>query len=468
MSSLSLYDTLARTTSEFVPLKKGEVGIYLCGATVQAPPHIGHVRSGVNFDILRRWLTKSGYNVTFIRNVTDIDDKILHKAVHEQMPWWAVAMKYERAFTEAYAALNVLPPTYEPRATGHVTQMIELMQILIEKGAAYAPGNGDVYLEVRKLSSYLTLSRQKLDDLQPAADADETNKKDPRDFALWKAAKKGDPSWPTPWGPGRPGWHLECSAMAHQYLGESFDIHGGGLDLIFPHHENEIAQSEAAGYSFAKRWLHNAWVTASGEKMSKSLGNSLQVHELLKTVRGIELRWYLGSAHYRSMLEFSHEALAESATAFRRIEGFLNRSVEILGVQPTPVLSQAFTDAMNDDLAVPAALASISEALRTGNSAITAGDKAVIKSAANEIRGALEILGCDPFDAVFASSGGSDDLTAALDGTIKLALEQRAAARERKDFAASDSIRDGLAALGITIEDTAQGPRWSITGNGSK
>jgi cysteinyl-tRNA synthetase len=468
MSSLSLYDTLARTTSEFVPLKKGEVGIYLCGATVQAPPHIGHVRSGVNFDILRRWLTKSGYNVTFIRNVTDIDDKILHKAVHEEMPWWAVAMKYERAFTDAYAALNVLPPTYEPRATGHVTQMIELMQLLIEKGAAYAPGNGDVYLEVRKLSSYLTLSRQKLDDLQPAADADETYKKDPRDFALWKAAKPGDPSWPTPWGPGRPGWHLECSAMAHQYLGESFDIHGGGLDLIFPHHENEIAQSEAAGFAFAKRWLHNAWVTASGEKMSKSLGNSLQVHELLKSVRGIELRWYLGSAHYRSMLEFSHEALAESATAFRRIEGFLTRSVEILGSEPTPVISAAFTDAMNDDLAVPTALASISEALRIGNSAITAGDTAVIASAANEIRGALDVLGCDPFDPAFETSGGSEDLTAALDGTIKLALEQRTAARERKDFAASDSIRDGLAALGITIEDTAQGPRWSITGNGSK
>ena len=466
MSSLSLYDTLTRTTSEFVPLKAGEVGIYLCGATVQAPPHIGHVRSGVNFDILRRWLSKSGYNVTFIRNVTDIDDKILHKAVHEESPWWAVAMKYERAFTDAYAALNVLPPTYEPRATGHVTQMIELMQVLIEKGAAYAPGNGDVYLEVRKLSSYLTLSRQKLDDLLPSADADETNKRDPRDFALWKAAKPGDPSWPTPWGPGRPGWHLECSAMAHQYLGESFDIHGGGLDLIFPHHENEIAQSEAAGYAFAQRWLHNAWVTASGEKMSKSLGNSLQVHELLKTVRGIELRWYLGSAHYRSMLEFSHEALAESATAFRRIEGFLIRSVEILKVQPTPVLSQAFTDAMNDDLAVPTALATISEALRAGNSAITAGDTAVIQSSANEIRGALEILGCDPFDPAFASASAGEDLTAALDGTIKLALEQRTAARERKDFAASDQIRDGLAALGITIEDTAQGPRWSISRDG--
>jgi cysteinyl-tRNA synthetase len=254
--------------------------------------------------------------------------------------------------------------------------------------------------------------------------------------------------------------------MAHSYLGEAFDIHGGGLDLIFPHHENEIAQSEAAGYAFAKRWLHNAWVTASGEKMSKSLGNSLQVHELLKTVRGIELRWYLGSAHYRSMLEFSHEALAESATAFRRIEGFLTRSVELLGVQPTPVISAAFTDAMNDDLAVPTALASISEALKTGNSAITAGDKAVIASAANEIRGALEVLGCDPFDSAFASRGAGEDMTAALDGVIKLALEQRTAARERKDFAASDAIRDGLASLGITIEDTAQGPRWSISRDG--
>jgi cysteinyl-tRNA synthetase len=468
MSSLSLYDTLTRTTSPFVPLKAGEVGIYLCGATVQAPPHIGHVRSGVNFDILRRWLTKSGYNVTFIRNVTDIDDKILHKAVHEEMPWWAVAMKYERAFSDAYAALNVLPPTYEPRATGHVTQMIELMQILIERGAAYAPGNGDVYLEVRKLKSYLTLSRQNVDDLQSAADADETFKKDPRDFALWKAAKAGDPSWPTPWGAGRPGWHLECSAMAHAYLGESFDIHGGGLDLIFPHHENEIAQSEAAGYGFAKRWLHNAWVTASGEKMSKSLGNSLQVHELLKTVRGIELRWYLGGAHYRSMLEFSHEALAESAIAFGRIESFLNRSVEILGVLPTPVISDAFAAAMNDDLAVPQALAGISEALRLGNIAITAGDKSGIATSANEIRGALEILGCDPFDPAFVSAGAGEDMTAALDGTIKLALAQREAARVRKDFAAADAIRDGLIALGITIEDSAQGPRWSITRSESK
>jgi cysteinyl-tRNA synthetase len=459
--SLNLYDTATREINEFKPLVTGQVSIYVCGATVQAAPHIGHVRSGVNFDILRRWLTKSGYEVTFIRNVTDIDDKILQKAVIEKMPWWALAMKYERIFTDAYASLNVLPPTYEPRATGHITQMIELMDQLIENGAAYAPGNGDVYLEVRKLKSYLTLSRQNLNDLQPASDADETYKKDVRDFALWKAAKPGEPSWPTPWGPGRPGWHLECSAMAHAYLGETFDIHGGGLDLVFPHHENEIAQSEAAGYGFAQRWLHNAWVTQSGEKMSKSLGNTLQVHEILKVVRGIELRWYLGSAHYRSMLEYSPEALQEAAVNFKRIENFLNRAAELLGAKPTPRINAEFTAAMNDDLAVPAALATISENLRLGNQAITDNDTAAISKNADEIRGALEILGCDPFDAAFGSSGGSD-LSEALDGVITLALAERASARERKDFAASDAIRDGLAALGITIEDTAQGPRWSI------
>ncbi len=461
MSALNLYDTATREVGVFKPLIPGQVSMYVCGATVQSHPHIGHVRSAVNFDILRRWLTWSGYDVTFIRNVTDIDDKILHKAVHEKSPWWAVAMKYERIFTQAFASLNVLPPTYEPRATGHITQMIELMEKLIANGAAYAPGNGDVYLEVRKLKRYLTLSGQKLDDLQPAADADETYKRDPRDFALWKAAKPGDPSWPTPWGAGRPGWHLECSAMAHAYLGEAFDIHGGGLDLVFPHHENEMAQSEAAGHKFANRWLHNAWVTQAGEKLSKSLGNTLQVETILQRVRGIELRWYLGSAHYRSMLEYSEAALDESAVAFRRIENFLTRSVELLGTEPEPTITDAFCAAMNDDLAVPAGLASISENLRLGNQAIADGDKKAIAKNANEIRGALQILGCDPFDTNYPQSA-SGNVSAALDGVIQLALKERAAARERKDFAASDAIRDGLLALGITIEDTAQGPRWSM------
>jgi cysteinyl-tRNA synthetase len=459
-SDLNLYNTADRAVSKFVPLIPGKVGIYLCGATVQAPPHIGHIRSGVNFDILRRWLTAIGYDVTFVRNVTDIDDKILHKAVHEEIPWWAVAMKYERAFSDAYAALNIAPPTYEPRATGHITQMIQLMEKLIANGSAYAPGNGDVYLEVRKLKSYLTLSNQKLDDLQSAEDADLTYKKDPRDFALWKAAKPGDPSWPTPWGDGRPGWHLECSAMAHAYLGEAFDIHGGGLDLIFPHHENEIAQSESAGWAFANIWMHNAWVTTSGEKMSKSLGNSLQVMEILKKVRGIELRWYLGSAHYRSMLEFSFEALEESAVNFRRVEGFLQRAHEILKKEIEPSISAQFATAMNNDLAVPQALADISELVRIGNSAITDNDLAALTKSASEVRGALEILGCDPFDPVF--TGSNNTKTELLDGLISLALEQRTAARARKDFAASDAIRDSLTALGITIEDTPTGSRWTV------
>ena len=456
MSSLNLYDTKSRTISAFKPIKKGEVGIYLCGATVQAPPHIGHIRSGVNFDILRRWLIASGYKVNFIRNVTDIDDKILHKAIHEEIPWWQVAQKYERAFTDAYNWLNVLPPTCEPRATGHITQMIELIDKLIENGSAYAPGNGDVYLEVRKVKNYLELSNQKLDDLLVSDDADLKYKKDPRDFALWKAAKKGEPSWPTPWGDGRPGWHIECSAMAHAYLGESFDIHGGGLDLIFPHHENEIAQSASAGFGFANTWMHNAWVTTSGEKMSKSLGNSLQVIEILKKVRGIELRWYLGSAHYRSMLEFSFEALNESATAFKRIEAFLSRAEAILGKAPEVLIADEFAKAMNDDLAVPQALAFIAESMRVGNSA--SEDKKVIAKTAGEIRGALSILGCDPKDDAFKSSNSHD---AAIDGLIKLALEQRQAARERKDFAAADQIRDQIASLGITVEDTSNGPRWS-------
>jgi cysteinyl-tRNA synthetase len=334
--------------------------------------------------------------------------------------------------------------------------MVDLIDKLIENGSAYAPGNGDVYLEVRKVKNYLELSNQKLDDLLVSDDADLKYKKDPRDFALWKAAKKGEPSWPTPWGDGRPGWHIECSAMAHAYLGESFDIHGGGLDLIFPHHENEIAQSASAGFGFANTWMHNAWVTTSGEKMSKSLGNSLQVVEILKKVRGIELRWYLGSAHYRSMLEFSFEALNESATAFKRIEAFLIRAEAILGKAPEVLIADEFAKAMNDDLAVPQALAFIAESMRVGNSA--AEDKKVIAKAAGEIRGALSILGCDPKDDAFKPR---DSNNAAIDGLIKLALEQRQAARERKDFAAADQIRDQIASLGITVEDTSNGPRWS-------
>ncbi|MEY2798539.1 MAG: hypothetical protein RIS22_805 [Actinomycetota bacterium] len=457
--TLHLYNTLTRDISPFTPLSPGKVGIYLCGATVQAPPHIGHIRSGINFDILRRWLLTSGYEVTLIRNVTDIDDKILHNAIHEEMPWWALAQKYERVFTAAYAELNVLPPTYEPRATGHITQMIELISLLIERGKAYPVANGDVYLDVRALDSYLTLSGQKLDDLQSSADGEESIKRNPQDFALWKSAKPAEPSWPTPWGDGRPGWHIECSAMAQAYLGAKFDIHAGGLDLIFPHHENEIAQSNGAGYPFAQRWLHNAWVTTAGEKMSKSLGNTLRIHELLKRVRGIELRWYLGSAHYRSMLEYSPEALDESAINFRRIESFLKRAASQLGKVPETFISDEFANAMNDDLAVPAALAVISELVKEGNNALAAKDSKILEVSSAQVRGALAVLGCDPWDDTWAKNdAGLEDV---LSGLMKTLLQEREEARARKDFASADRIRDRITELGLTLEDTPDGPRWS-------
>ena len=330
--SLRLYDTATRDVRDFVPLEQGKAGIYVCGLTVQSEPHVGHVRSAVNFDVLRRWLTHQGYAVTFIRNVTDIDDKILAKAVDQGRPWFEIAYLMGRELDKALEAINVLPPTYQPAATGHVPEILELVEQLIARGHAYAAedGSGDVYFDVRSWPSYGELTRQKVDDMEPAGDADPRGKRDPRDFALWKGWKKeSEPetaAWPSPYGPGRPGWHIECSAMAGKYLGPAFDIHGGGVDLRFPHHENEQAQSRAAGHPFASYWLHNAWITTAGEKMSKSLGNSLLIPAVLQRVRGIELRYYMVAAHYRSHVEFSFEALDDAAGAFRRIEGFLDRA----------------------------------------------------------------------------------------------------------------------------------------------
>ena len=372
--ALRFYDTATRSVRDFVPLVEGHVGIYLCGATVQAPPHVGHIRSGIAFDVVRRWLTAKGFDVTFIRNVTDIDDKIIANAAAEDVPYWEVAVRNERAFSRAYDALGCLPPTYEPRATGHVPEMVALMERLIEADHGYAVG-GDVYFDVRSYPEYGSLSGQRMDEMLPATDSDTVLKRDPRDFAMWKGAKPGEPAWETPWGPGRPGWHVECSAMAAKYLGPAFDIHGGGLDLIFPHHENEIAQSKAAGDGFASYWLHNAWVTTAGEKMSKSLGNSLLVDDVLTRLRPVELRYYLAGSHYRSMLEYSDESVAEAGQGYRRIEGFLTRAQEALGrtgvpgVDPT-ARPTAFDEAMDDDVAVPAALAVVHEHVRLGNAAL--------------------------------------------------------------------------------------------------
>lgn len=518
---LNLYDTASHQVSHFVPLKPGEVGIYVCGATVQSSPHIGHIRAAVAFDIVRRWFLKLGYKVTFVRNVTDIDDKILVKAAAADQRWWARAYYYEREFTEAYNTLGVLPPTVEPRATGHMSDMIDLIQRILDNGHGYvvtdADGKptGNVYFDVASWPHYGELTHQKqtsevdeaaavADRMGPSVDAtgaDKYNpvdpadaspdKHDPRDFALWKAPKDTDPEdarWSTPFGVGRPGWHIECSAMSHRYLGDGFDIHGGGLDLRFPHHENEMAQTRAAGYPSAARWMHSAWVTAKGEKMSKSLGTGLSVPSVLAEHSAWVVRYALGSVQYRSMLEWSDQALVEAQAAYDRVSNFIERAGVALGGQPsreevTAVsaddLPADFVAAMNDDVNVSGATAAIFTAIRSGNTLLSQlADRADSETAKAEVREALlavramlDTLGLDPLAEPWVSAGaagGAADGTAespehaALEALIAEQLNARAEARKAKDFAKADQIRDALTEAGIAIEDGPQGSTWSL------
>ena len=518
---LNLYDTASHQVSHFVPLKPGEVGIYVCGATVQSSPHIGHIRAAVAFDIVRRWFLKLGYKVTFVRNVTDIDDKILVKAAAAGQRWWARAYYYEREFTEAYNTLGVLPPTVEPRATGHMSDMIDLIQRILDNGHGYvvtdADGKptGNVYFDVASWPHYGELTHQKqtsevdeaaavADRMGPSVDAtgaDKYNpvdpadaspdKHDPRDFALWKAPKDTDPEdarWSTPFGVGRPGWHIECSAMSHRYLGDGFDIHGGGLDLRFPHHENEMAQTRAAGYPSAARWMHTAWVTAKGEKMSKSLGTGLSVPSVLAEHSAWVVRYALGSVQYRSMLEWSDQALVEAQAAYDRVSNFIERAGVALGGQPsreevTAVsaddLPADFVTALNDDVNVSGATAAIFTAIRSGNTLLSQlADRADSETAKAEVREALlavramlDTLGLDPLAEPWVSAGvagGAADGTAespehaALEALIAEQLNARAEARKAKDFAKADQIRDALTEAGIAIEDGPQGSTWSL------
>ncbi|MDH6255970.1 cysteine--tRNA ligase [Aurantimicrobium minutum] len=466
--SIRLFDSKEQALRDFSPLTPGRVGMYVCGPTVQSSPHVGHLRSALVYDQLRRWLTHEGYQVTLVRNVTDIDDKVLDNAkaggVEE---WWALAYRMEAEFTAAYDLLGIQRPTYEPRATASTPEMIAIIERLIERGHAYpaADDSGDVYFDTASWSSYGELTNQKPAEMEAAADADPRGKKAPQDFALWKGHKAGDPesaSWKSPWGVGRPGWHIECSAMSTKYLGTSFDIHGGGLDLRFPHHENELAQSAAAGDGFAQYWLHNGLVSVGGQKMSKSLGNSVFAADLLDKAKPVVLRYLLGSAQYRSTLELHDGAIAEAKASFERIEGFLDRVIRDAGELASADVPAAFRSAMNDDLNIPAALAVVFELVRSGNSALDSGDVATAASQAAEVVAMLDVLGVNPLDAAWATDSSQGD--AALDLLMAELLEARAAARANKDFATADLLRERLAAAGITIEDTPNGAHWSFNG----
>lgn len=472
--TLQLFDTATRDLRELVPLRAGHVGIYVCGATVQSSPHIGHLRAAVAFDVLVRWLRRTGHTVTLVRNVTDIDDKILTKAAEAGVPWWAWAQQHEREFTAAYDALGVLPPTYEPRATGHVTEMVELMERLVERGHAYVTGPGDVWFDVRSWADYGSLTNQRPEEISASPDDDGGAdggpvKRDPRDFALWKGLKPDDPvdaSWPTPFGRGRPGWHLECSAMARRYLGDTFDIHGGGLDLRFPHHENEQAQSRAAGDDFARLWLHSAWVTQGGAKMSKSLGNSLLVSSLLERTAPAVLRYALAAVHYRSMLEWTEDTVHEAEATWSRLAGFVVRAQERVGTPSADEVAAAplpapFVAAMDDDLNVSAALAVVHEHLRAGNTALADGAGAdVVREHLLAVRGMLDVLGLDP--ARWATADGDTRSARALEVLVQAELDTRARARAAKDWATADAVRDRLAAAGVVVQDSPTGARWTL------
>jgi len=480
--TLRLHDSKAQALVDFVPLRENEVGMYVCGPTVQSSPHIGHLRSALVYDQLRRWLAHRGYRVTLVRNVTDIDDKILaiaeqaRRAAGEGEPseqWWALAYRVELEFTAAYSALGILPPTYEPRATASIAEMIALVQRLIELGHAYpAPDDsGDVYFDTRSWPDYGALTHQRLESMEAATDADPRGKRDPHDFALWKGMKPDEPesaSWASPWGRGRPGWHIECSAMSTKYLGTQFDIHGGGLDLRFPHHENELAQSSAAGHAFASYWLHNGLVSVTGQKMSKSLGNSVFASELLDSARPLVVRYYLGSAHYRSTLEFHDGALEEAEAALERIEGFLDRSRRRLegtrfAAVGEPVVPEEFAEAMDDDLSVPQAIGVLHETVRAGNAALDAEDLGTVSALRTQVLAMASVLGIDPEAPEWARS--DDEPTyRALTVLVDRLVAERQTAREQRDWAAADRIRTDLAAAGITIEDTQTGAHWSLDG----
>jgi cysteinyl-tRNA synthetase len=472
--TLKLFDSKTQSLKDFVPLEKGKVGIYLCGPTVQSMPHLGHLRSALVYDQLVRWFETLGNDVTLIRNVTDIDDKVLDNAAAQERSWWGLAFECEQAFADAYRKINIASPSYEPRATGNIIEMIELIQVLIAKGHAYQVENSaDVFFSASSWKNYGELTNQTKDDLIADTEADSRGKRDPRDFALWKSHKDSEPldaSWDSPFGRGRPGWHIECSAMSVKYLGTQFDIHGGGLDLRFPHHENELAQSRAAGHEFANYWLHNGLVNVAGAKMSKSAGNSILVSDVLTDSNALALRYYLGSAHYRSVLDYNEGVIQEAEAAIERIASFLQRAGRKLAENKffegstwaASSLPKKFIDAMNDDLNMPTALAVLHESVRSGNTALDSESFEEAAEAYFAVLGIVNVLNINPLDAIWQNQGSATEALSALDVLVRSMIDQRKTARENKDFETSDRIRDQLKTAGISLEDEAGSTNWSL------
>ena len=465
---MRIQNTLGRAVSEFEPMAEGKVGIYVCGPTVQAAPHLGHGRSAVAFDVIRRYLSWKGYEVTYVRNVTDVEDKIIAEAAVRGITTEELAAETASRFAEAERRLGVLEPTEKPKATEHIPEMIGLIEELVSKGLAY-PSAGDVYFSVRSLPDYGKLSGRNLDELLAGARVEvDERKRDPADFALWKATKPGEPSWDSPWGPGRPGWHIECSAMARKYLGDTFDLHGGGTDLIFPHHENEIAQSEGAtGVPFARYWLHNEMLNLGGEKMAKSTGHIIDLGEALDTFPPLAVRLFYLRAQYRSPLEYSESLLGDAAASYERLKAFLRRAGGAGDAVPDPETMRLFEEAMDEDFNTATALAVVFDAVRVGNRTMDAnGDASGLAAAVAAI---LEVFGLTPVagdvsDLLEPLSDLASQVGLAVDGDadglIDALIAVRIAARDRQDWALADLVRDGLSDIGITVEDTADGARW--------
>lgn len=481
--TLRVYNTLSGTKEEFKPLVPGKVSMYVCGVTVYDHCHIGHARANVVFDMIYRYLRHAGYDVTYVRNYTDVDDKIINRANQEGVPYNVISERFIAEFDRDMAALGLDLPSYQPKATEHIAEMIDVISRLVDKGYAYA-ADGDVYFCVDKFDPYLKLSKRNLDEMQAGARIEVGEKKrHPMDFALWKGSKPGEPFWESPWGQGRPGWHIECSAMSMKYLGETFDIHGGGKDLVFPHHENEIAQSEAAnGKPFANYWVHNGFVNINSEKMSKSLGNFFTIKEVLEKYDAEVLRFFLLSAHYRSPIDFSDQNLREAEAGLERIyaalagidetaaKGVENGEGEADGelAGKTATIAERFREAMDDDFNTAQALGFVFDLVRSVNRVLAegrVGNRVLLAEAGSRIREVGAVLGIFTSEPNAFAERLKNRKTAELPiaaEEIEQLIAERLAARAARDFRRADEIRDNLAAQGIMLLDSPQGTTWKV------